>query len=80
MLFCRFNFNDLSETFTFKSSYSFDEISERIEMQDTWGQGRSGVFGTNRAESWGDWIPGRSGSMDTYKSGAFFLLGKLKKP
>ena len=57
---------------TFKSSYSFDEISERIEMQDTWGQGRSGVFGTNRAESWGDWIPGRSGSMDTYKSGAFF--------
>ena len=57
---------------TFKSSYSFDEISERIEMQDTWGQGRSGVFGTNRVESWGDWIPGRSGSMDTYKSGAFF--------
>ena len=57
---------------TFKSSYSFDEISERIEMQDTWGQGRSGVFGTNRAESWGDWIPGRSGSMDTYKTGAFF--------
>ena len=57
---------------TFKSSYSFDEVSERIEMQDTWGQGRSGVFGTNRAESWGDWIPGRSGLMDTYKSGAFF--------
>ena len=57
---------------TFKSSYSFDEISERIEMQDTWGQGRSGSFGTNRAESWGDWIPGRSGLMDTYKSGAFF--------
>ena len=57
---------------TFKSAYSFDEISERIEMQDTWGQGRSGVFGTNRAESWGDWIPGRSGSMDTYNSGAFF--------
>ena len=57
---------------TFKTSYSFDEISERIEMQDTWGQGRSGVFGTNRAESWGDWIPGRSGSMDTYKTGAFF--------
>ena len=57
---------------TFKSSYSFDEISERIPMQDTFGQGRSGVFGTNRAESWGDWIPGRSGLMDTYKTGAFF--------
>ena len=57
---------------TFKSAYSFDQISERIEMQDTWGQGRSGVFGTNRAESWGDWIPGRSGLADTYNSGAFF--------
>ena len=57
---------------TFKSAYSFDEISERIQMQDEWGQGRSGVFGTNRAESWGDWIPGRSGLSDTFKSGAFF--------
>ncbi|MFL2628299.1 MAG: SusC/RagA family TonB-linked outer membrane protein [Candidatus Marisimplicoccus sp.] len=57
---------------TFKSAYSFDQISERIEMQDTWGQGRSGSFGTNRAESWGDWIPGRSGLSDTYKTGAFF--------
>ena len=58
---------------SFKSSYSFDEISERIPMQDTWGQGRSGVFGTNRAESWGDYIPGRSGGADTYKSGAYFV-------
>jgi TonB-linked SusC/RagA family outer membrane protein len=58
---------------SFKSSYSFDEISERIPMQDTWGQGRSGVFGTNRAESWGDYIPGRSGGQDTYKSGAYFV-------
>ena len=30
---------------SFKSSYSFDEISERIPMQNTWGQGRSGVWG-----------------------------------
>ena len=29
---------------SFKSSYSFDEISERIPMQNTWGQGRSGVL------------------------------------
>ena len=58
---------------SFKSSYSFDEISERIPMQDTWGQGRSGVFGTNRAESWGDYIPGRSGGQDTFKSGAYFV-------
>ena len=58
---------------SFKSSYSFDEISERIDMQDTWGQGRSGVYGETRAESWGDYIPGRSGGADAYKSGAYFL-------
>ena len=58
---------------SFKSSYSFDEISERIDMQDTWGQGRSGVYGETRAESWGDYIPGRPGGADAYKSGAYFL-------
>ena len=58
---------------TFKSSYSLDEISERIPMQDTWGQGRSGVWGSNRAESWGDYIPERSGGADIFNtSGAYF--------
>ena len=63
---------------SFKSSYSFDEVSERIPMQNTWGQGRSGVFGTNRAESWGDYIPDRAGGQDTYKSGAYFLADSGK--
>ena len=58
---------------SFKSSYSLDEISERIPLQNTWGQGRNGVFGTNRAESWGDYIPDRSGGADTVDtSGAYF--------
>ena len=58
---------------TYKSSYSFDEVSERIPMQNTWGQGRSGVFGATRAESWGDWIPGRSGASDVFDtSGQYF--------
>ena len=58
---------------TFKSSYSLDEISERIPLQDTWGQGRSGVWGSNRAESWGDYIPERSGGADIFDtSGAYF--------
>jgi len=58
---------------SFKSSYSLDEISERIPMQNTWGQGRNGVFGSNRAESWGDYIPERSGGQDTVDaSGAYF--------
>lgn len=37
---------------TYTSSYSFDEVSERIPMQNTWGQGRSGNFGITRAEAW----------------------------
>ena len=58
---------------SFKSSYSFDEISERIPMQNTWGQGRSGVYGETRAESWGDYIADRPGGQDEYKSGAYFV-------
>ena len=58
---------------SFKSSYSFDKISERIPMQNTWGQGRSGVWGETRMEAWGDYIPDRAGGGDTYKEGAYFL-------
>ena len=50
---------------TFTSTFSFDEVSERIPMQNTWGQGRSGVYGATRAESWGDYIPDRAGGADT---------------
>ena len=64
---------------SFKTSYSFDEISERIAMQDTWGQGRSGVYGETRAESWGDYIADRSGGSDGYKSGAYFIAENGRK-
>ncbi len=64
---------------SFKTSYSFDEISERIAMQDTWGQGRSGVYGETRAESWGDYIADRSGGPDGYKSGAYFIAENGRK-
>ena len=64
---------------SFKSSYSFDEISERIPMQNTWGQGRSGVYGETRAESWGDYIPNRPGGQDAYKSGAYFIADNGRK-
>ena len=59
--------------FTFTSTYSMDEVSERIPMQDTWGQGRAGVYGATRAESWGDYIPERTGGADVFNtSGQFF--------
>tara|TARA_B100000767_G_scaffold143780_1_gene135698 strand:+ start:148 stop:3375 length:3228 start_codon:yes stop_codon:yes gene_type:complete len=58
---------------TFSSTYSFDEISERIPRQNVWGQGQNGVYSPTRAESWGDYIPDRSGGADTVDtSGGYF--------
>ncbi|MDA9187833.1 carboxypeptidase-like regulatory domain-containing protein, partial [Flavobacteriaceae bacterium] len=58
---------------SFKSSYSLDEISERIPMQDTWGQGINGNWRSGQAEAWGDYIPDRSGAADAVNtSGAYF--------
>lgn len=58
---------------SYKASISVDQVSERIPMQDTWGQGRDGSFSPTRAESWGDYIPDRSGGADVVdQSGAFF--------
>ncbi len=58
---------------TFSSTYSFDEISERIPRQSTWGQGRDGKYSPTSLESWGDYIPDRSGGADIFNtSGGFF--------
>ena len=58
---------------TFSSTFSFDEVSERVPLQTTFGQGRGGSYGATRAESWGDYIPDRSGAADEFNtSGGFF--------
>ena len=42
-------------------------------MQNTYGQGRSGNQSETQAESWGDYIPDRSGTAnDEDLTGAFF--------
>ncbi len=61
---------------TYSSSYSFDKVSERIPMQNTWGQGRSGSFGVTRAESWGDYIPDRAGGSDDFDTSGEFFTAK----
>lgn len=48
----------------YKFSSSFDQVSDRIPMQNTWGQGRSGHYSPTASESWGDYIPDRSGGAD----------------
>jgi TonB-linked SusC/RagA family outer membrane protein len=57
----------------YKRTMSFDEIHERIPMQTVWGQGRNGSWSAGYAESWGDYIPDRSGSADEVSTGAHFI-------
>jgi len=52
----------------YKRTMSFDEIHERIPMQDVWGQGHNGAYNNAKAESWGDYIPDRAGGADEVES------------
>ncbi len=57
----------------YKITQSFEEVQERVPLQEVWGQGRSGSYGATRAESWGDYIPDRAGGADEVdQSGEFF--------
>ncbi len=59
---------------SFKSSYSFDEVSEKIPLQSIFGQGRNGVYSPTSAESWGDIIADRPGGSDVFdESGQRFV-------
>ena len=51
----------------YKRTMSYDEIHERIPMQNTFGQGRNGSW-TTHAESWGDRISDRAGGADEVES------------
>jgi len=59
---------------SYKATVSVDKVSERIPMQNTFGQGRNGSFSEGTAESWGDYIPERSGGADVVdESGEHFI-------
>ncbi len=58
---------------SWKTTLSMDEVNQRYELQDTWGQGRGGVYGATRAESWGDYIPDRSGGADVFDTGGQYF-------
>lgn len=53
---------------SFKSTYSVDVVAQRVELQDSWGQGRNGSYSPTSAESWGDYIPDRAGGADVFKT------------
>ena len=68
---------------TFKSTYSFDEVSERIPMQNVWGQGSNGKYSPTAEGAWGDYIPDRAGGADDVKTtGEYFesYLGQIFYP
>ncbi|GMN05545.1 TonB-dependent receptor [Croceitalea sp. MTPC5] len=70
-------------TFTYSSTYSIDDISVRVPLQDKFGQGRGGVRALNRTESWGDRIADRPGGQDDFDtSGEYFVTpsGELYYP
>lgn len=48
----------------YKSTFSIDEINEQLSLQTDWGQGINGEYYSNASESWGDYIPERSGKTD----------------
>ncbi len=59
---------------SYKFTSSFDQVSQRIPMQHTWGQGRGGVYSPTKSESWGDYIPDRAGGEDVFnKTGKHFV-------
>jgi TonB-linked SusC/RagA family outer membrane protein len=61
-------------TYSYNSTFSIDQISVRVPLQDQFGQGRGGVRAINRTESWGDKISDRVGGQDEFNtSGAYFI-------
>ncbi|MDH5599298.1 MAG: SusC/RagA family TonB-linked outer membrane protein, partial [Cyclobacteriaceae bacterium] len=49
---------------SYNGSRSWDVVSERIPMQNTYGQGTNGNYSPTATESWGDYIPDRAGGND----------------
>ncbi len=65
---------DQRPTVQYSFNQSFDDVNILTPMQDTYGQGRNGVWNPAFMESWGDRIADRSGGPDLVdESGAYFI-------
>ena len=53
----------------YKVTRSFDEVNQRYDLQNEWGQGRSGSFNPASTEAWGDYIADREGGQDVQVTG-----------
>ncbi len=54
---------------------STDKISDKHPLQDTYGQGTSGVWKQNNSRSWGDRIADRTGGEDVFDTSGEYFLG-----
>lgn len=60
-------------TVNYKATLSFDQVNKRYPLQNVYGQGRSGSYSPTSSESWGDYIPDRSGGPDVFdETGEYF--------
>ena len=62
-------------TINFRSTVSFDEVSQFYSLQDTYGQGNNGVWQANAIRTWGDRIANRSGAADVFNTNGANFLG-----
>lgn len=61
-------------SFTYKTSYSLDQINRRYPQQTAFGQGDNGVYNQRARDSWGDKIADRSGGQDELNtSGEYYV-------
>ena len=61
---------------SYKLTSSWDKVHERLEMQNTYGQGIDGNQSESDGESWGDYIPDRSGGSNTVDEDAGYFTSK----
>ncbi len=60
-------------TINYQTTFSFDKVNEAFPLQTLWGQGKHGKYSPTAAESWGDYIPERTGGADKHlQDGAYF--------
>lgn len=57
----------------YKITKSIDEVNQRYDLQNEWGQGRAGNYSPTRAEAWGDYIADRSGGADVVDQGGQYF-------
>lgn len=60
---------------TYSYTASFDNVSVKMPLQNTYGQGTNGVYNAYTLNSWGDKISDRSGGADVVDQSGIYFVG-----